>query len=91
MILNSHSTLVMGRLGRYEGNVMTWVRPSNNKLIDRTIRYVDLLLRRKGIACGYETIAQTCFDLMDSVPEDQSLVLAAVKQLSEIHGARPSL
>ena len=45
MILNTHSTLIMGRLGRYEGNVMTYLRASNNKLIDRAIRYIEMLLK----------------------------------------------
>lgn len=44
VILNKHSTLVMGRLNRIKSNIMSWVRPSNNKLIDRAIRYVRHLL-----------------------------------------------
>lgn len=52
MLLNAHSTAVMGVLQRYEGNVMTWVRPSNNKLIDRAARYVRLLLSRRLLAAG---------------------------------------
>jgi N-acetylmuramic acid 6-phosphate etherase len=83
MVLNTHSTLVMGRLGRYESNLMTWVRPSNNKLIDRTIRYVDLLLRRQGRQCSYETIAEACFEVMEKIKTDQSIVLAVVKKLLE--------
>jgi N-acetylmuramic acid 6-phosphate etherase len=76
MLLNMHSTLVMGRLGRFEGNVMTWVRPSNNKLIDRTIRYADLLLKKKGIIATYEQLANACFELREIVGPDQSLVHA---------------
>lgn len=34
----------MGRLNRIKSNIMSWVRPSNNKLIDRAIRYVRHLL-----------------------------------------------
>ena len=44
MLLNTHSTLVMGRLGKIKSNFMIWVRPTNNKLIDRSIRYVKYLL-----------------------------------------------
>jgi N-acetylmuramic acid 6-phosphate etherase len=79
MILNMHSTLVMGRMGRYERNIMTWVRPANNKLIDRTIRYVDLFLRESNIYKSYQEIACKCFELMDRVPKDRSLVIAAVE------------
>jgi N-acetylmuramic acid 6-phosphate etherase len=82
MLLNMHSTLVMGRLGRYESNIMTWVRPSNNKLIDRTIRYVDLLLKRKGIHASYEEIAAACFSVKGRTPLDHSLVLAVVDSIS---------
>ncbi|MBY0518299.1 MAG: hypothetical protein K2P81_15420, partial [Bacteriovoracaceae bacterium] len=35
MVINMLSTLMMGRRGFYLDNVMTWVKPSNNKLIDR--------------------------------------------------------
>lgn len=44
MLLNTHSTLVMGRLGKIKSNFMIWVRPTNNKLIDRSIRYVKYML-----------------------------------------------
>ena len=33
----------MGRLNRYESNVMTYVRASNYKLIDRAARMVKML------------------------------------------------
>jgi N-acetylmuramic acid 6-phosphate etherase len=79
MLLNMHSTLVMGRLGRYDGNIMTWVKPSNNKLIDRTIRYVDLLLKRRGVSVPYDQIALACFEIMEKGAEDQSIVHEAVK------------
>lgn len=38
--LNLQSTLVMGRLGRFESNLMTMVTPTNFKLIDRAARYI---------------------------------------------------
>jgi N-acetylmuramic acid 6-phosphate etherase len=82
MLLNMQSTLVMGRLGRYEGNIMTWVRPSNNKLIDRTIRYVDLLLKRKNIRASYKEIATACFSLKSRISSDQSLVMSVVDFIS---------
>ena len=84
MLLNIHSTLVMGRLARYERNIMTWVRPSNNKLIDRTIRYVGFLLREKGINLSYDTIAYKSFELMEKTQRDQSLVLAVVNSLMKL-------
>ena len=47
LALNAHSTLVAGRIGRYESNVMTFVTPSNCKLIDRAVRYVQYLLHQR--------------------------------------------
>jgi N-acetylmuramic acid 6-phosphate etherase len=81
MLLNAHSTLLMGRLGRYESNLMTWVRPSNNKLIDRAIRYVAYLLSREGIRASYEDIAYRCFERMQGLSPDQSIVLETVASL----------
>ena len=81
MILNIHSTLVMGRLRRYEGNVMTYVRASNNKLIDRAIRYIDLLLKHKKINIPYTDIAHILFEMIESTPPDQSIVLATVEEI----------
>jgi N-acetylmuramic acid 6-phosphate etherase len=46
-LLNLQSTLAMGRLGRYHGNLMTYVRPTNGKLVDRTLRTLRTLLGQK--------------------------------------------
>jgi N-acetylmuramic acid 6-phosphate etherase len=62
MILNLHSTLLMGLMGRYKSNIMTWVRPSNGKLVDRAARYVALLLAEKSIAVDYLDIVNRIFD-----------------------------
>jgi N-acetylmuramic acid 6-phosphate etherase len=83
MTLNTHSTLVMGRLGRYTGNLMTWVRPSNNKLIDRAIRYVAALTSEQGIRLPYKDIALQCFLAMETISADESLVAATVKKIIE--------
>lgn len=42
--LNMISTLVMGRLGRFHQNLMLYVKSSNYKLVDRSIRFVKHLL-----------------------------------------------
>ncbi len=41
MILNSHSTLVAGRMRFYSGNTMTFVLPGNEKLINRVVSLVS--------------------------------------------------
>lgn len=93
MLLNAHSTAVMGVLQRYEGNVMTWVRPSNNKLIDRAARYVKLLVTRRMTALGADeesiakalpSYAQICtriYELRETVPTDQPIVLILVDEI----------
>ena len=81
LILNTLSTLVMGKLGRFQGNLMTWVRPSNNKLIDRAIRYSQLLLKEKGIIVSYENIARACFITLEQEHWNRSLVMEIVKRV----------
>jgi N-acetylmuramic acid 6-phosphate etherase len=83
MIMNTHSTLIMGRLGRYEGNVMTYLRASNNKLIDRAIRYIDMILQRKGIVLSYENLCHALFATLETTPADQSIVMATVTQIEK--------
>jgi N-acetylmuramic acid 6-phosphate etherase len=78
ILLNNMSTTIMGRLGRYESNLMTWVRASNNKLIDRAVRYADFLLKQKGIEVPYESLVEECFRLKDQIGRDEPLVLKLV-------------
>lgn len=81
-ILNIHSTLVMGRLGRYESNLMTWVTPTNGKLVDRATRYVGHLLNRAGHADhAYDEIVHELFaEMAEGRPED-SVVLGTYRSL----------
>jgi N-acetylmuramic acid 6-phosphate etherase len=83
MILNIHSTIVMGRLGRYEGNIMTYVRASNNKLIDRAIRYIHLILENKKINLSYETITHILFEMIEKTPADHAIVLETVNEIEK--------
>ena len=78
MMLNIHSTLVMGKLGRYESNLMTYVTPGNYKLIDRAARYAGILLERKGISVSYEKIVYALFEEMEKGTGTRSLVLDTV-------------
>lgn len=75
MLLNMHSTLVMGRLGRFEGNLMTWVYPSNGKLVDRAARYTQILLRQMGESkFDYDQIVRAQFLAKASLSPDESIV-----------------
>ncbi len=80
MLLNTHSTLIMGLLGRYEGNVMTWVRPSNNKLIDRAARYVAQILKGKGLFPSYDEIVLKIFEEIEVVNENEPVVMRVVEK-----------
>ena len=76
LVLNLHSTLAMGRVGRYRANVMTWVRPSNRKLIDRAIRYTEALLRAEGGPVPpYAELAAACFAALEGLGDDESIVV----------------
>ncbi len=80
-LLNIHSTLVMGRMGRYQDNIMIWVRSSNLKLIDRSIRYAQLLLANEKLQFSYEKLARVCFEEMPQVTSNDPIVLRMVRRL----------
>lgn len=82
--LNMHSTLVMGRYGRFESNVMTWVKPSNKKLIDRAIRYVEYLLHHQNIMqFSYADICHQLFEEAERMTPAESVVLMTVESLKK--------
>lgn len=82
VLLNAHSTLVMGRLGRYEGNLMTWVKPSNNKLIDRAIRYVRILYEKEhASAIDYASVCHGLFSVRETMKADEPIVLKTLEYL----------
>lgn len=82
MLINMHSTLLMGLMGRYESNVMTFVKPSNNKLIDRATRYgLQLLKEKKGREASYEEGVRACFRALNNVTSENPVVLEIVKEL----------
>lgn len=83
MMLNIHSTLIMGRLGRFESNLMTYVRPSNKKLIDRAVRYADALLQLKhSKKVSYEDLTRRLFEIAPILRDDEPIVLKIVESFS---------
>jgi N-acetylmuramic acid 6-phosphate etherase len=86
LALNIQSTVVMARLGRVRSNVMTWVRPSNRKLIDRAIRYARTLAAEDGLALpSYADTARLCFAELAALGHDESIVdrtVAAIRRAS---------
>ncbi len=86
LLLNIHSALVMGRLKRIESNIMTWVKPSNNKLIDRAIRYIEALLENDGITeFSYEDICYQLFEEREKMGPADPIVLLTYEVLKKRH------
>ena len=83
--------LVMGRLGRYENNLMTWVTPTNGKLVDRAARYVQHLLSHAGgTDPSYEEVVRQLFAEMDRARPDESIVLRTCHSLRNGNGGFPA-
>lgn len=81
MLLNAHSTLVMGRLNRYRGNWMTYVFPTNAKLVDRACRYIQGILAQEGVVLSYEKVVTAVFSKLPFESRDHSLVLELCREL----------
>lgn len=83
LYLNTMSTLIMGRLDRYQSNIMTWVKPSNLKLIDRASRYCQKLLELEGIEVSYDDILREIIKNSDRTDLDiEPVVLRVFKSFS---------
>jgi len=82
MLLNAHSTAVMARLGRCRGNLMTYVRASNLKLIDRAVRYARHLYQNEtGKEIAYETVVRALFAIRPTLGPDEPAVLRVLDYL----------
>ena len=68
----------MGRMDRYQSNIMTYVKPTNYKLIDRATRYV-LMLRPEST---YEEVVRVIYDIRDKVKADDPIVLKVIEVLN---------
>ncbi len=89
--LNLQSTLAMGRLGRFHGNLMTYVRPTNGKLVDRALRTLRSLatdgasdsskLDRLARGSDDEPFLNAIFAALDEVSTDQPVALRALEIL----------
>lgn len=94
LALNLQSTLTMGRIGRFHGNLMTFVRPTNNKLIGRAIGSLRVLaeqdLARHGTKSDLgwihgnwddEPLLIALFAAADRVSSNEPTVLQALELL----------
>lgn len=75
LCLNSHSTLMMGRLDYFIGNLMLSLKPSNFKLIGRAIRYSRFVLEHEhNQVVEYKKLAEVLFSEIEKLQPDQSIV-----------------
>lgn len=82
--MNISSTLLMGRLDRFSGNLMLYVRAANNKLVDRAIRYIRILLDDAGIKrYSYDDICMELFRTTDDLPADAPAVWRTFERLRD--------
>ncbi len=79
MLLNTHSTLLMGLMGRYQSNMMTWVTPTNGKLVDRATRYVQAVLKELGASADYLDIVDRIYQNKDQLDGNECIVKKVVK------------
>ena len=64
---------------------MTWVTPTNRKLIDRATRYVRHLLADAGRPdATYEEVVHRLFAEMQTTPPGESVVLGTFRSLFTI-------
>lgn len=74
LVLVNHSTCVFGALGFYQGNLMTYVKPSNYKLVDRVVRYILFLAReRYQLDLDYKEIAEMVLRLRGTLDANVSV------------------
>lgn len=95
--MNVSSTLVMGRLGRFTGNLMLFVRATNNKLVDRSIRFTRSLLEDTLLAEGkgraapsYEAICFALFECLADLGAEEAVVPKAFELLKKKMGLASS-
>lgn len=82
LILNAHSTIMFGRLGFYDGNLMLSLTPSNFKLMDRAIRYCQFILDTKyNKHISYEQIAEILFSEAHHLETNQSIVKKIIARI----------
>lgn len=82
--LNITSTLVMGRLGRFRGNLMLFVKASNNKLVDRAIRFTKQLLEDAHVPVpSYENLCHALFEAAERLGPEDPVVLKTFELVKE--------
>jgi hypothetical protein len=60
---------------------MTWVSPTNGKLIDRAARYARHLLEDRGVEASYEEVVIELFRQRAVAAADESVVMRVVESV----------
>lgn len=69
----------MGRLDRYFSNIMTYVKPTNYKLIDRASRYVMILKPE----FSYEQSVRMLYKIKPHLGAEEPVVLRIIQELEK--------
>ena len=64
----------MGRMDRYYSNIMTYVKPTNYKLIDRAARYI-MILRKDST---YEEVVRAIYEIKNKIDYEEPIVLKVI-------------
>ncbi|OQW53647.1 MAG: hypothetical protein A4S09_07015 [Proteobacteria bacterium SG_bin7] len=85
VLLNTHSTLVMGRLNRYQNNIMTYVKPSCGKLVDRAIRNILFILKHSDnhLGVSYDELAYKVFQEMPQLHSSEAIVMKIISGITK--------
>jgi len=69
----------MGRMDRYFSNIMTYVKPTNYKLIDRACRYVMILKPD----FSYEQSVRMLYRIKPELGPEEPVVLRIIHELEK--------
>lgn len=83
-LLNAYSTCVMGIVGRFESNIMTYVRPSNLKLANRAVRLVQYLFRNAGVHPPPDETILSTINQLRTLPQNEPVVIRAFEMLHNV-------
>jgi N-acetylmuramic acid 6-phosphate etherase len=71
----------MALLKKFQSNIMTYVFPGNNKLIDRATRYTMHILKQEGIQYSYDEVAKALYLAGEKSTLNGSIVLDTVAKI----------
>lgn len=61
-------------MDRYYSNIMTYVKPTNYKLIDRAARYI-MILRKDST---YEEVVRAIYEIKNKIDYEEPIVLKVI-------------